>query len=130
METVSEESRQKLSLLKPRPLLNLEGGAVFLASLFVYFNLHARWWLFLLLFLVPDLFMLGYLINKRIGAACYNLVHTYVLPLLIAAALRGLHRPEYLWLCVIWISHIGLDRLLGYGLKYETEFKDTHLQRV
>jgi hypothetical protein len=117
-------------LLRPRLLLNLEGGAVFLVCLYVYVNLHARWGLFLLLFLVPDLFMLGYLINPRAGAACYNLVHTYVLPLLIAALLWGLHRPDYLWLCVIWISHIGLDRLLGFGLKYETEFKDTHLQRV
>jgi hypothetical protein len=26
--------------------------------------------------------------------------------------------------------HIGMDRALGFGLKYETDFKDTHLGRV
>jgi Domain of unknown function (DUF4260) len=31
---------------------------------------------------------------------------------------------------LIWFAHIGMDRTVGYGLKYPTSFKDTHLQRV
>jgi hypothetical protein len=31
---------------------------------------------------------------------------------------------------LIWLAHIGLDRAVGYGLKYPTAFKETHLQRV
>lgn len=74
--------------------------------------------------------MLGYLVSKAVRAGSYNLAHTYLLPLLIAAALHALHHTEWLWLCTLWVSHIGFDRMLGYGLKYATDFKDTHLQRV
>ena len=31
---------------------------------------------------------------------------------------------------LVWLAHIGIDRALGYGLKYPTHFEDTHLQRV
>jgi hypothetical protein len=31
---------------------------------------------------------------------------------------------------LVWFAHIGMDRLVGYGLKYPTESKDTHLGRV
>jgi hypothetical protein len=114
----------------PALLLRLEGFAVLCVTVALYFWQHGPWWLLLLLFLAPDLSMLGYLAGSRVGAVCYNLVHTYVLPLalVLSGALVGV--PLVIWLGLIWCAHLGFDRVLGYGLKYPTEFKDTHFQRV
>ena len=71
--------------------------------------------------------MLGYVVNVRLGSLTYNAVHTYLGPLLLAAYGFGLGHQTLLWLSFIWIAHIGFDRMLGYGLKYPTRFKDTHL---
>jgi hypothetical protein len=119
-----------ISLSRPALLLRLEGAALFLVSLLLYSHIGESWWLFILLLLAPDVSMLGYAANKRIGAALYNLFHTSTLPAALAlfAFLSG--QNLLLALALIWLAHIGLDRLLGYGLKYETGFKDTHLGRV
>lgn len=74
--------------------------------------------------------MAGYLVNRRLGAAAYNLVHNYALPLLLLSGLLLAGEAAYVWPILIWLAHIGMDRMLGFGLKYETAFKDTHLQRV
>ena len=117
-------------MLKPRMLLHVEGAAVLFAAVVAYHELHGSWLWFALLLLVPDVSMLGYAFNLSLGAKIYNLVHSYIAPvvLLAVAWLAGYH--TYLWLLMIWLAHIGLDRMLGYGLKYETAFKDTHLQKV
>jgi hypothetical protein len=117
-------------LTRPRVLLHLEGAAVFAVALFFYQQIHASWLLFGLLFLVPDLSMIGFAAGARVGAAAYNLVHTEVLAMLLGAAAAWAHHSLALAIALIWISHIGFDRLLGYGLKYPTHFKDTHLQRL
>lgn len=74
--------------------------------------------------------MLGYIVNKKLGAAFYNSAHTYAAPLLVFAFLWCSGLSSSLWLILIWLAHLGLDRMVGYGLKYETAFKDTHLQRM
>ena len=115
---------------KPGVLLRIEGVTVFALSLLFYHDVGAPWWHFFLLFLWPDLFMLGYLISVRVGSVLYNLVHTYVFPLALLEFAIFTHKPQFLPFALIWISHIGFDRALGYGLKYPTFFRDTHLQRV
>jgi hypothetical protein len=117
-------------LAKPGILLHAEGFIVLAVSFAAYHELNGSWLYFFLLFLWPDLFMLGYPVNVRVGAALYNLVHTYVGPLLLGAAAVFEHWPNALLFSLIWTAHIGVDRALGYGLKYPTFFKDTHLQRV
>ena len=117
-------------LARPSLLLRLEGAALFAASLFVYAHLHVSWLLFAILFLAPDLFMLGYLANPRLGAALYNLAHTVALALALLAWAFATRHPVAGAIATIWLSHIEWDRMLGYGLKYPTFFKDTHLQRV
>ena len=116
--------------MKPRLLLHIEGAAGLLAACLFYQQLHGSWLRFAVLFLTPDLFMLGYLAGNKVGAFGYNLAHTYTGPLLAFGILRFSGSLSYDWLILIWVAHIGWDRLLGYGLKYETAFKDTHLQRV
>ncbi len=117
-------------LAKPRWLLHLEGASIFLLAFYFYYSGHYSRWLFVILFLAPDLFMLGYLKDAKWGSATYNLVHTVTGPLLLLLIARLLRAPLYIPYALIWLAHIGLDRMRGYGLKYPKFFKDTYLQRV
>ena len=116
--------------MPPALLLRLEGAALFFCGIFFYHSLGAGWILFVTLCLWPDISMLGYLVNPKLGSRLYNLVHTEVLPAALAALSFALHRTSLLAFALIWLCHIGFDRLIGAGLKYPTFFKDTHLQRV
>ena len=119
-----------LRIAGPRLLLHLEGAAVFAMSVLGYHTSGGSWLLFALLLLAPDLSMVGYLVGNRAGAAVYNAVHTYAPPLaLLGYGLWGAS-PLALSLALIWLAHIGMDRMVGYGLKYASGFKDTHLGRV
>ena len=117
-------------LTQPSLLLKLEEAALFLATILLYKHLHNSWLLFALLFLTPDLFMLSYLANPSTGAALYNLAHTLVLPLTLFLIAYPTNHPILIAIALIWIAHIASDRFLGYGLKYPTFFKDTHLQHL
>ena len=119
-----------MKLSEPRILLHIEGLIALLAACVAYHEFGASWGKFAALFLVPDISMLGYLLGKKIGAHAYNSVHTYCAPFLLWAFGYFANHRALLPLCVIWIAHIGFDRLLGYGLKYATDFKDTHLSRA
>ena len=115
-------------LTRPKVLLRIEAGLDLVLSLIFYQYLHANWILFVVLLLAPDLAILGYIGGTRIGTICYNLIHTFAGPFLLIgySCLTG-----SMWLlpyALIWTSHIGLDRMLGFGLKYPTEFRDTHLK--
>jgi len=117
-------------LKSPGGLLRLEGAVVFIVALMLYSRSGSGWLMFAVLFFVPDVSMIGYIVNTRVGAALYNIIHAYVLP--AALGLIGLWLADgvIVSLSLIWFAHIGVDRLLGFGLKYPTVFKDTHLQRV
>jgi len=117
-------------LTRPGILIRLEHGVVLLIVLYLYRASGSGWGLFALLFLWPDLGMLGYLANVRIGSALYNLVHLVATPAVLAAYSYSSHRQRLLACSLIWLAHIEWDRALGFGLKYPTFFKDTHLQRV
>jgi hypothetical protein len=113
--------------MNPRNLLRLEGLTVFALAVGAYLWLGGPLWLLAVLALAPDLSMVGYLAGPRAGSIGYNLAHTYVLPLALGAA--GLYAGVDLAVLValVWAGHIGADRLVGYGLKYRTGFKHTHL---
>lgn len=108
-------------------LLRLEGAVAMAFATIAYHRLGGSWWQFGYLFLLPDLSMLGYLANRRIGAWLYNAGHTYGSPALLALASLGLASPRLIVVAAIWAAHIGFDRMLGYGLKYEAAFGATHL---
>jgi hypothetical protein len=114
----------------PSLLLRLEGLAVGVAALVLYFDAGFGWLLLIVLILAPDLSMLGYLAGPRVGAASYDLAHTSVLPVALGVVGVVTETDWALQLALVWLAHIGIDRVLGYGLKYPTGFKDTHLQRV
>jgi hypothetical protein len=115
---------------RPGVLLRLEEISLLAVSVVVYQRLHFSWLLFALLFFVPDIFMLGYLANPRFGAALYNFGHArFVALALLAFGHFGAH-PVAVAVSLIWFSHIAFDRAVGYGFKYPTFFKDTHLQHL
>lgn len=111
-------------------VLRLEGAAILVASLLAYRTLGGPWLWFAILFLAPDLSMVGYLRSPRLGARFYNLVHNYVAPTFVGVIWFFTGEPWTLRVAAIWTAHIGLDRMLGFGLKDPTAFKDTHLQRI
>ncbi len=114
----------------PRMILMLEGFALFVLCILIYATLGYSWWLFAALILAPDLGMAGYLRSAKLGALLYNALHFTALP--IAVGVGGYLWPEPLAVSIalIWLAHIGMDRMLSYGLKYETGFADTHLGRI
>jgi Domain of unknown function (DUF4260) len=114
----------------PSLLLRGEGAALLGGALSLYFHQGFGLLLLLVLFLAPDLSMLGYLVGPRAGSLAYNAAHTTAGPIVlgVASVLAGVDLG--LQLALVWLAHIGIDRLVGYGLKYPTAFKDTHLQRI
>ncbi len=115
---------------RPSWLLRVEELALLCVGVALYAHLHVSWWLFAALFLVPDVFMLGYLMGPRPGAAMYNFGHALFLPLALGAAGYARGSVPAMAVGTIWSCHIVFDRMMGYGLKYPTHFKDTHLQRI
>jgi hypothetical protein len=111
----------------PRWILRFEGAALAVGAALFYWHMGAPWLLFALLFFVPDLSFLAYLVSPRIGAIAYNLVHTTLAPLSLLGLAFSLQNHALLPISLIWLAHVGADRALGYGLKYATAFGDTHL---
>jgi uncharacterized protein DUF4260 len=108
-------------------LLRFEGLAMAAISAVFYARIGASWWLFAALWLAPDLSMLGYLAGPCWGARIYNAFHTYVTPAALALCGLLLHAQVDFAVALIWANHIGVDRLLGFGLKYADGFGYTHL---
>lgn len=114
----------------PLTPLRLEGAALLLLATVGYAHTGASWWLYAALFLAPDLSFLGYLAGARIGAIAYNAAHTTLGPIALALIGLGTGTPLAISVALIWAAHIGIDRMLGYGLKYAEGFGFTHLGRI
>lgn len=115
---------------KPIVLLRLEGFLVFLLALTFYWQQSFSWTLFWSSILLPDIAILGYLVNSRVGANLYNFTHAKLLPGLLMIVGIQSSNTLLLALASIWFVHIGFDRMLGYGLKYVEGFKVTHLGMI
>ena len=113
-----------------RTVLRLEGLALFIGMTLLYYMWDGSWWVYALLFFVPDLSFAAYLAGPRTGALVYNAAHSYLAPVAIMTAGFATAAPLVLSLAMIWLAHIGFDRALGYGLKYGVGFSFTHLGRI
>ncbi|MEJ0021772.1 MAG: DUF4260 domain-containing protein [Candidatus Doudnabacteria bacterium] len=111
-------------------LLKIEELAMFCLGIFLFSQLHFAWWWFALLLLTPDIGMIGYLINPKIGAFTYNLLHHRAVA--ISVYLSGIYfGNSILQLAgVIMFAHSSMDRILGFGLKYPDSFTHTHLEKI
>jgi hypothetical protein len=113
-----------------RNLLKLEELAMFVLGVFMYGLLGYPWWLFFVLILTPDIGMLGYLVNERVGALGYNIFHHKAIAILLYFLGMYLSLPIVQMIGVILFAHASMDRIFGYGLKYEKGFKFTHLGEI
>jgi hypothetical protein len=111
-------------------LLRLEGLTLFTGMVMLYASWGGSWLVFALLFFVPDLSFLAYLADARFGALVYNAAHSYMAPVALLTLGFGFASPLTLSIAMIWLAHIGIDRALGYGLKYSAGFGFTHLGRI
>lgn len=113
--------------MRPKTILRVEGIALFVTATAAYFAIDAPLWLFVVLALAPDLSMLGYLVGPRVGSDIYNAFHTYLAPIALGAVGVWVGVTPLSWVALVWVAHVGADRAVGYGLKYPTGFKHTHL---
>jgi hypothetical protein len=113
-----------------RTLLRLEGLTLVAGMTVLYGVWGGSWWIYAILFLMPDLSFAAYLAGPRAGAIVYNAAHSYMAPVTLMTAGFALASPLVLSIAMIWLAHIGFDRALGYGLKYATGFGFTHLGRI
>ena len=110
--------------------LKLEEFALFVFGIVLFSKTSYAWWVFPALLLAPDIGMLGYFINSKVGALTYNLFHHKGIA--VGFLIFGLFF-ELQWATLIGIilfSHSAFDRMLGYGLKYSDGFKNTHLGHI
>ncbi|MFZ4861087.1 DUF4260 domain-containing protein [Sphingobacterium sp. Mn56C] len=113
-----------------RKVLKLEELGQFLCAIFLFSRLDYSWWLFPACILLPDLSMIGYAINTKVGAIAYNIAHHKALAILIATVGMLLHVPVFILVGIILYAHASMDRVFGYGLKYYRGFKYTHLGEI
>ncbi len=113
-----------------RTLLRLEGLGLFVGMTLLYAVWDGSWWVYAILFLAPDISFAGYLWGPRAGAIVYNAAHSYMGPMAVMTTGFATSSPLVLSIAMIWLAHIGIDRALGYGLKYFAGFGFTHLGRI
>jgi hypothetical protein len=118
------------SLSMPRILLHVEGLSLLAASIIIYANLGFGWGTFVLLLLAPDLPLALYALNKNLASVTYNLVHTIIFPILMAIFGYFTGNSLGIQLSLIWLAHIGMDHVFGYGFKYLGHMKETHFSRI
>lgn len=122
--------RDQPLIIRPGTLLRAEALLLLVSACAAYHHWFPHHWLlFACLFLVPDLSLLFYIRGPGTAASLvYNSLHSYMLSTLLGAISFYTGNALFGAVSLIWISHIGLDRALGYGLKYSTSFGFTHIQ--
>jgi len=113
-----------------RILLRLEGVVLFAGMTLLYGLWEGSWWVYAILFLAPDLSFAAYFAGPKAGAIVYNAAHSYLAPVGLMTVGLAMAALLTLSLAMIWLAHIGIDRALGYGLKYQAGFAFTHLGRI
>jgi hypothetical protein len=111
-------------------LLLLEEVALFGFSIFIFNQTSFAWWWYPAFILAPDLGMIGYLVNPKVGALTYNFLHHRAIAVAVLCA-GYVYTQPWVWLAgIIMLGHISMDRVFGYGLKYSDSFFNTHLGKI
>lgn len=115
-----------------KTILKLEEAALTIIAIYLLsiYNLGLSFWVWLFLFFTPDIGMLGYVINTKVGAVVYNLFHNKGIALMIAALGYYAHHDVLTAIGILLFAHASFDRIWGYGLKYPDSFKHTHLDSL
>ena len=113
-----------------KKLIQLEEAALFGLGIYLFSLMDYAWWWFLALLLVPDFSMIGYVLGNKAGAWAYNIAHHRALAIVIYLLGTYLNNQAIMLTGIILFSHSSMDRMFGYGLKYEKGFKFTHLGEI
>lgn len=115
-----------------KPIIQLEEVGLCAIAIFglCLQPIQFSWWIWPILFLSPDLGMIGYLVNTKVGAVTYNLLHHRLIGVAILTYGYFMHQPYMVLAGLIFLGHSSFDRALGYGLKYPDSFKHTHLGMI
>jgi hypothetical protein len=113
-----------------KKLLTLEEFSQFLLGIWLFSRTDFAWWWFPTLILLPDLSMVGYLVNPKIGAWIYNFFHHKLLGIIVFILGYYLDNQVVTLIGIILFAHSAMDRVFGYGLKYEDAFTNTHLGKI
>lgn len=112
-----------------KTLVMLEEAAMTAAGLYLlsFYSMGLSAWIWALLFFAPDLGMAGYIVNTKVGAFTYNLVHHKGVAIVVALTGYLLGTEVVTAAGLLLFAHSSFDRILGYGLKYADNFQHTHL---
>jgi len=113
-----------------KTIIKLEELAMFGLGIYLFSLLPYNWWWFLVLILSPDIGMLGYVFGNKQGAFLYNIFHHKGLAIVLYVLGIYFSIPLIQLIGVILFSHAAMDRVFGYGLKYDKGFKFTHLGEI
>jgi hypothetical protein len=127
----NQTSNTKFNFSQPLLFSHLNGLALFVGSIVAYGVISGEWVAFILLLLVPDIAMLGYVLNSKVGAWVYNIGHSYGLAVVMMLAGFALEQTTIVSVGIILMAHIGMDQMVGYGYKYaDAEFSESHMKRI
>jgi hypothetical protein len=113
-----------------RVLIKVEEAAQFILTIILFTKLPFVWWVYPALLFLPDLSMLGYLTNSKVGAFTYNLFHHKAIAVAIGSAGLFMQNNNLMLVAIVLYGHSSMDRMLGYGLKHDKGFKFTHLGEI
>lgn len=111
-------------------LLKLEELAQLILAIILFNQLEYAWWIFIACILLPDLSMIGYLFNTKIGACIYNIFHHKLTGIAILSLGLWFNNSPLTLAGIILLAHSAMDRIFGYGLKFDDSFKNTHLGKI
>lgn len=107
----------------------IEGGFILAACAVVYLLIRGDPWIFALLFFSFDISILGYLVNAKVGAISYNTVHSFIGPTVLFMIGLLTSSDKAIYFTLIWLAHLGFDRMIGFGMMYPDEFGNSHLAK-
>jgi hypothetical protein len=113
-----------------KTIVKFEELGLFILGIYLFSLLNYQWWWFLVLILAPDLSMIGYVFGNKTGAFLYNIFHHKGIAILLYLIGCFLKLEIVQLIGIILFSHSAMDRIFGYGLKYEKGFKYTHLGEI
>lgn len=111
-------------------IIKAEELAMFVLGIYLFSTLGLEWWWFLVLILLPDISMIGYAFGNKIGAYSYNFFHHKAIAIVVYLIGIYVNNTTIQLIGIILFSHSAMDRMFGYGLKYNTSFHDTHLGKI
>ncbi|HEX8331340.1 MAG TPA: DUF4260 domain-containing protein [Segetibacter sp.] len=108
-----------------------EAAQMMIGILGLYFlPVEYSWWMWIILFLSPDISIIGYLINNKTGAIIYNLFHHKSIAISCFVIGLSMNNIPLQMAGLLFFSHSSFDRMMGYGLKHFDSFKHTHLGQI